>query len=225
MSNKSWAEREIEIAKKREAEKASEKGDSTFLGYVNMCYDSALKAYNSLMGDGHSGMSWFITASILKRLMDDKPLTPITEEDFLGDVDALSNVTLKRWGLKSSKQCPRMSSLFRDETFDGKVTYHDNSRVVCQEVGKDVTFSNRFVSDYIDELYPITLPYSGDDRYHVYVNEYSTPNCNEDYDVIEINSISKNGGDPVPVRKFFKEVNHDMVEMTDKEVKHLLENS
>lgn len=48
-----WAKREVEIACKRERNgKPEEKWD-----YGVACYESAYKAYMSLMGDGHSGYS------------------------------------------------------------------------------------------------------------------------------------------------------------------------
>ena len=66
--------------------------------------------------------------------MEGQPLTPITDEDFFIKAncrEAQSLETpeyLKERGLKSSIQCPRMSSLFREETLEGKVSYHDIDR-------------------------------------------------------------------------------------------------
>lgn len=48
-------------------------------GYIEMCYKSALKAFNELCDEGHSGMSIQITKSILCRLIDGKPLTEIED--------------------------------------------------------------------------------------------------------------------------------------------------
>ena len=67
---KDWAELEVEIATKNSDE------------YTKGCYESALKAYKSLCADGHSGCSFSITSNILKRLLDNKPLSPINETDF-----------------------------------------------------------------------------------------------------------------------------------------------
>ena len=54
----------------------------------------------------------------------------ITDEDFFTDNSHKleSSEYLMKRGLKSSIQCPRMSSLFREETLDGKVIYHDIDR-------------------------------------------------------------------------------------------------
>ena len=66
---------EIELAKKQE-----EKNAPDDCNYGNACYDSAYKAFESLLNDNHSGMSIRITKSILDRLIDNKPLTPIYDD-------------------------------------------------------------------------------------------------------------------------------------------------
>ena len=75
MSMTEWAKREVEIASKRER---GDKPESEW-DYGCSCYDSALKAFESLCGDGHSGFSIGITKGILNRLIDGKPLTPIED--------------------------------------------------------------------------------------------------------------------------------------------------
>jgi hypothetical protein len=70
-----WAKREVEIACKREA---PDRKDGEW-DYGCACYESALKAYQSLMEDGHSGFSFSLTRQILNRLIDGKPLTPIED--------------------------------------------------------------------------------------------------------------------------------------------------
>ena len=75
MSMKDWAEREVEIACRRENPDRGE------FDYGCACYESALKAYKSLVEDGHSGFSIVLTKHILNRLIDCKPLTPIEDTD------------------------------------------------------------------------------------------------------------------------------------------------
>ena len=60
MMMKTWAEREVELACKRENPDRKE-GE---FDYGCACYESALKAYKSLMEDGHSGFSIGITKHI-----------------------------------------------------------------------------------------------------------------------------------------------------------------
>ena len=53
--------------------------------YGCACYGSALKAFESLCEDGHSGFSIKMTQSILNRLIDGQPLTPIEGTDDIWD--------------------------------------------------------------------------------------------------------------------------------------------
>ena len=81
MTTNEWAEREIEIACKKE----NPNWDGKSFDYGCACYQSALKAYKSLCEDEHSGFSFGLTKNILIRLMDGLPLMPITDEDFISD--------------------------------------------------------------------------------------------------------------------------------------------
>lgn len=158
MSMLDWAESEINLFKKDADE------------YMQLCADSAFKAYKSLMEDEHSGMSFGITVGILKRLCDEKPLSPITEKDFDG-VEAFTD----RSGLKTY-QCPRMSSLLKEE-YQDEVSYDDINRVVVVDENGN-TWHNGFVRCLVNEKYPITFPYSGE-KYLVYCDEYTITETGE----------------------------------------------
>ena len=196
MSMKEWAKREIEIACERErGGKSSDEWD-----YGCACYESAYKAYRSLMEDGHSGMSIKFTQNILNRLLDGKPLTPIED-------------TPDIWGMRSdydgktSYQCNRMSSLFKDVCPDGRVQYHDTNRVRC--VYKDnpsIQWFNGFISNLIHEKYPITMPYYPAARpFVVYCTEGLSDPSNGDYDTIGIWYVVKPDGESDTVERFFAE--------------------
>lgn len=77
MNMTTWAEREVELACKKEN---PERKEGEF-DYGCACYESALKAFKSLMEDGHSGSSIHLTKEILVRLIEGKVLTPIEEGD------------------------------------------------------------------------------------------------------------------------------------------------
>ena len=90
------------------------------------CYKSALRAYECLYRDGHSGFSIQITKSILNRLIDGKCLTPIEDTpDIWSDITSECN-----WKEGYQQyQCKRMSSLFKEVAPDGTATYSDTERV------------------------------------------------------------------------------------------------
>lgn len=68
MSMQEWAEQECRIACKKENPDFDFNSDE--FDYRCSCYKSALKAYKSLMEDGHSGASFGFTKNILIRLME-----------------------------------------------------------------------------------------------------------------------------------------------------------
>ena len=138
MDSNNWAKKEIEIACKRENPDL----DGESFDYGCACYQSALKAYNSLLEDNHSGFSIGSTKNILNRLIDHKPLTPVTAEDTCNVVST-----------DGTAQCSRMSSLFRNT--DG--TYNDVDRVVFYEADYPSHFG--VASRLIDSMFPLTLPY------------------------------------------------------------------
>lgn len=164
----SWARNEIKLF--MQPQKSCAEFD-----YCNDCAESALKAFESLCADGHSGMSINVTKGILDALIDGRPLTSITEKDFdsMTDVVVYNKDILKSRGLKNSIQCPRMSSLFQDVHLDGTVTYHDIDRVVTKDEN-NLTWHDGTASNIIDEMFPITLPYTPPAHpYIVYASELS----------------------------------------------------
>lgn len=188
MSMTEWAEREIAAACKRE----NPNWDGKSFDYGCSCYQSALKAYKSLMSDGHSGFSFSMTRNILKKLLDEIPLSPITDSDFFikegKSIRSLeTDESLRKRGLKSHIQCPRRSSLFREEDLEGNVRYKDIERYYCINAeNPSDTFSSN-TADFIDELYPITMPYMpSSTAFKVYVREWLTDKTHGDFDVVEI---------------------------------------
>lgn len=165
MTTNEWAEKEIEIACKKE----NPNWDGKSFDYGCACYQSALKAYKSLCEDEHSGYSFGLTKNILIRLMEGLPLTPITDDDFTSDEPEIweSPEYLKEYGLKSNLQCPRMSSLFREETLDGKITYTDVNRTIMYNATG--CWHSGIASRLVDEMFPITMPYyPSKEKYKVY---------------------------------------------------------
>lgn len=218
MSQVEWAENEVRIAVEREADKCRKEGCLEDIGYIASCYDSALKAYKSLMEDGHSGMSFSMTSGILKRLTEGRPLTPITEEDFDG-VGLIQDTKewLEKEGLKSNEQCKRMCSLFRKETLDGKVIYSDVDRVVYKNIENGYTFYGGLANRLIEEMYPIKLPYSGE-KYVVEGIEFLTDEKKGDFDTEGFYRVKLPSGEYQELNKFFTEdESGKMVEITKEE--------
>ena len=150
-----WAKKEVELFKEKQDD------------YGKLCADSALKAFLSLIEDDHSGLSIKITQNLLNRLINGQPLQPIEDKDFfVNDKDysflSESEEQLKKVGLKSSLQCPRMSSLFRNEKLDGTVIYDDVERTIfidTYDKNNPSTWHSGEADKIVDKLFPITMPY------------------------------------------------------------------
>ena len=208
MNMKTWAENEVERRIQFEREGASP--DEPFLDYTTACLESALEAFNCLLEQDHSGMSIRLTKAFLDRLIDDKPLTAISDTDDVWNPGYTRNDTI-------IYQCSRMSSFFKTVYPDGHVEYHDNDRVVCYNVDNPmVSFTNNFVSRVVSEIFPIKMPYWPENRpYEVYVKEWLEDPKRGDYDHIEILYIVTPKGDKVDVNRTFKETDDGWEEITD----------
>lgn len=222
MSMYDWAEQECRIACKKENPNFNFDGED--FDYGCSCYKSALKAYKSLAEDGHSGMSFSFTRDILERLMRHEPLTPITDDDFKGGSLIYSDEDLASMGLKSEIQCPRMSSLFRKETIDGKVTYCDVNRAysVNVETPSD-TFSCGRETNIVDEMFPIKMPYLPEkEEYKVYVQTFLTDKKNGDFDTQGILYLTTPEGKRIDINRYYTEKAGKMVEISKDEYDELL---
>lgn len=200
MSMKDWAKREVEIACKHENPDRKE-GE---FDYGCSCYESALKAFNSLLEDGHTGFSIGLTKHILNRLIDGKPLVPIEDTDDIW-------VDHGRWGDDDDQkhyQCKRMSSLFKNVYPDGSVKYTDVNRVVMIETTSGTPWHNGLTSRIVEELFPLTMPYMpADEPYKVYCTELLTDPKNGDYDTLAVHYILKPDCERVDVNRYFKDGN------------------
>ena len=205
MNMKNWAENEIKIACKNE----NPNWDGKSFDYGCACYQSALKAYKSMLDDDHSGFSWGLTSNILKRLLDDLPLTSIEDKDFVQDsnMPQSSEEELKDRKLKSDIQCPRMPSLFRYEHLDGKIEYHDVNRAYCFNIDNPHITYTSHLCKIIDELYPITMPYYPSiNKYKIAVEERLYDKSLGDYDLIRIPYIIEPNGNKKVVNRCYRSV-------------------
>lgn len=209
-----WAEREIEIACKRE--NPNRKNNEWDCGCA--CYESALKALKSLAKDGHSGFSISITKNILNRLIDRKPLTPIN-----GDEDEWNFIHENKEKKYLCYQNKRMSSLFKDVYDDGTIKYSDNNRIIMVDVDNPKSswhngFVQKIAEEYIGE---IEMPYMPMEKpYVVYCEEFLTDEKNGDFDTIGIlYYIDPIKNETHTICRYFKESEHEFVEISEDEYK------
>ena len=221
-----WAKHECQIACKRE--NPDYDFDSNDFDYGCSCYKSALKAYKSLINDGQSYNSFNFVKNILIRLMNKLPLTPITDEDFFSvehgteDYPLESDEYLKERELKSSYQCPRMPSLFREETLDGKISYHDTNRSYFIDIEQPSDTYNSW-NKFLDEMFPITMPYMPDQgKYKIYAQTFLTDKKNGDFDTKGILYVITPNGEKVDIGIYMHEKDGKMTEISKDEYDKLL---
>ena len=204
MSMLEWAKKEVELAKIAKDLKEGE------FDYGGACYDSALKAFKSLTEDGHSGMSIRITKQILNRLIDGSPLTPIEDRE-----DIWNEITRNKKDNIIIYQCSRMSSLFKYVYENGKVTYSDIDRSYCFDItNPDIRYSFGLVENIIDEMFPITMPYSpANERIKVCCEEFLYSPDGGDFDSVGILYVDDPDNKRINVSRYFKEEDNKWVEI------------
>ena len=194
-----WAKREVEIACKRENPNKKE-GE---FDYGCACYSSALKAFKSLYDDKHSGLSIRITQSILNRLIDGKPLTPIE------DTDDVWNISHANDNGEMIYQCNRMGALFKTVHSDGSVDYSSNDHCYCIDINNPKnTYYSRLVRRIIHKMIPITMPYIPGEPIKVFCEDFLTDKNNGDFDTIGVfYALKDENGEPIrmEINRFFRE--------------------
>lgn len=218
MSMKTWAEKEIELACEQERKLCAEQGSVDDASYGVGCYKSALKAYNSLMEDGHSGMSIGITKGILNRLIEGKCLTPIEDTEDVWSCCSRCNDERDY----ETYQCKRMSSLFKYVYTDGSISYSDVDRVRCCNLksyaaGHECWYSNGFITRLINSIFPIEMPYAANQTYYVFTEDFLFETNNGDYDTLAVVYMKDSKGDIIDINRYFKECEDGFVEISKDE--------
>lgn len=217
-----WAEREVELACKRERAASEGDGDDMW-DYGCACYESALRAFQSLIKDGHSGMSIVFTKEILNRLIDNKPLTPIEDtDDIWNNISDISGLE----GEEVNYQCKRMSSLFKYVYSDGKIKYRDVNAYIGVDIQDNSTFHSGLIDNFMNKLSPITMPYAPPTKpTKVYCQDFLTDKKNGDFDTRAFLYAIKPDGERIDIDKFFKETEDGWEEISFGEMRQRAEMS
>lgn len=214
MSMIDWAKREVEIACKHENPDFVI-GSGEF-DYGCSCYESALKAYESICGDGHSGFSFGLTKNILIRLLDAKPIMPIEDiPEIWNDIGKYGGVP----DLEKHYQCQRMSSLFKYEYANGRIEYRDVDRVYGKDISDpNSSYSSKLTSDVVNDLFPITMPYNPPSSPYIVMTEtFLSDTNNGDYDTKGLIELITPEKEHIPLNEWYKEVEDGWKRITNEE--------
>lgn len=199
MSMYDWARQEVQLAKE---ELKRNKNDEA--QHMIACYDSALKAYEKLINDDHSGMSFAITRGILEKLMHVIPLTPVEDKEIMWE----HVYDHENEAIFQHKRMPSVFKMVNKKT--GAIKFSDNDRILCKNIlGSDFAyFHNSFINRIIDEMFPIGFPYMPTkEKYIVYVTEFLMDPANGDFDTLNLVSVKLPTGDARLLNLFYKEEN------------------
>lgn len=199
MSMYDWAWQEVQLAC------AKMKGnDMDDIMYMTACYNSALKAYESLLNDGHSEMKFMISSEILEKLLHSIPLTSIEDTPIMWNC-------IHKNGNEETYQHKRMPSLFKIiNTKTGVIRFSDNNRIICKNSIKlyAAPFYNGFITKVIDGMFPIEFPYMPTkEKYVAYVTDFLMDPANGDFDTMNLVSVKLPTGEMRPINFYYKEEN------------------
>lgn len=220
MSMREWAEREIELLKE-----ANKPDEGECFDYIGGCCDSALKAYNTLLDDEHSGISIGITRNILNSLIKGRPLTPIEDVPEVWNYIGAFNEEEEAAGIKRY-QCKRMSSLFKKEYPDGTVSYSDVDRGCGVNINcPSYRYHSGAIDNIIKERFPIDMPYCPtNEPYEVYTEDFLYDEDNGDYDTVAYYYILTPEGEKIELNKFYHYPGDATLEITQEQFEEMKKN-
>lgn len=176
--------KEVEYAIECERKEAIEDNDFTFVDYFIECYHSALRAYETMAADGHSGMSWGLTRQIFSRLAEGKPLKNLNSyEDDPEEWKEQSHWVVADSIVLTNTRYP---SLTYRVSLRNEAIYRDIDRWVFEEIDNPhTTWNIGLLANYLDEKFPIKFPYAPQ-TIHVRIEELLTDPAHGDYDAQRI---------------------------------------
>lgn len=149
-----------------------------------------------------------MTQSILNRLIDGKPLTPIEDTDDIWDTCTWHDSDGFKW-----YQCKRMPSLFKKVYPDGAIKYRDNDRSYCVDINDPrIIYTSGLGSCVVDAMFPITIPYMPSKPIKVYCEDFLTDKKNGDSDTVGVfYAIKTENGqqEKIEIDRFFREPEGD----------------
>ena len=200
-----------------ERKEAGDLNDYSFVDYVIECYRSALRAYETMAADGHSGMSWGLTRQIFARLAEGKPLKKLNSyHDHPEEWKERSDWTFVDGVVFGNTRYPSLTYRvnLRDEAI-----YRDIDRWVFEEIDNPhTTWNIGSLANYLDEKFPIQFPYNPV-TIHVRIEELLTDPAHGDYDAQRIiDFVDPETGETVKVDACFalSDEESKMVEVSKK---------
>lgn len=223
---KEWARREVDLAKTWLNDEDLEEKET-----MSEEYEAAYRSYCNFLDEYEKLENAKIIKTVFTQLLDEENLSPIvdSEDDWVlveGFDPAVGNDN-PGWSIY---QCKRRNSLFKKVTYGRKtgevddlkaITLRDIDRAVCIDINKpDYMYTGGIGSVLLDEMMPITLPYSPCGKTRIFTEDFKYHEEYEgDMDTVGVLYFRMPDGTMKEVKRYFKEdqESKQMVEITQSE--------
>ena len=220
---KEWARREVDLAKAWLNDEDLEAKET-----MSEEYEAAYRCYCNFLDELEKLKDVRIIKTVFTQLLHEENLSPIvdSEDDWtlVEGFDPAVGCDNPGWSIY---QCKRRSSLFKKVVYGRKtgevdeITFRDIDRAVCIDINKpDFMYTGGMGSLVLDEMIPITLPYSPCGKIRIFTEDFKYHEKYEgDLDTVGVLYFRMPDGTMKKVKRYFKEdhKSKQMVEITQSE--------
>ena len=223
---KEWARREVDLAKTWLNDEDPEEKET-----MSEEYEAAYRSYCNFLDELEKLKDSRIIKTAFTQLLHEENLSPIvdSEDDWtlVEGFDPAADNDNPGWTIY---QCKRRSSLFKKVTYGRKtgevddlkaITLRDIDRAVCIDINKpDCMYTGGMGPLVLDEMMPITLPYSPCGKTRIFTEDFKYHEEYEgDMDTVGVLYFRMPDGTMKEVKRYFKEDHESkqMVEITQSE--------
>lgn len=220
---KEWARREVDLAKAY-----LNVEDQIVKETISEEYEAAYRSYCDFLDEYEKLENTKIIKTVFTQLLHEENLSPIvdSEDDWIlvEGFDPAAGGDNPGWSIY---QCKRRGSMFKKVVYDRKtgevdeITFRDIDRAVCIDINKpDYMYTGGMGPLVLDEMIPITLPYSPCGKIRIFTEDFKYHEDQEgDLDTVGVLYFRMPDGTMKEVKRYFKE-DHEtkqMVEITQLE--------
>lgn len=206
---KEWARREVDLVKANLLSAENVNMEST--EFIPAEYEAAYRIYCNFLDEFERLKDGKVFKTALIQLLHDENLSPIvdSEDDWIliEGLDPGAGNDNPEWSIY---QCKRRSSLFKKVIYDGDkqcVSFKDTDRAVCIDINKENSMYTGGIGPLVlDEVMPITLPYSPCGKIRIFTEDFKYHEETEDeLDTVGVLYFRMPDGTMKEVKRYFKD--------------------
>lgn len=212
---KEWARREVDLAKTWLSDEDPEAKEMMLEEY-----EASYRSYCNFLDEFEKLKNIRIIKTVFTQLLHEENLSPIVDSEddwaFAEGFDPAVGNENPGWTIY---QCKRRNSLFKKVTYDrktgevDKITFRDIDRAVCIDINKpDCMYTGGMGPLVLDEMMPITLPYSPCGKTRIFTEDFKYHEG--DVDTVGVLYFRMPDGTMKEVKRYFKE-DHESKQMVE----------